>query len=177
MENKSFRELRNHFLLSFCWCASIGILIGLIYRLQLPILQNYILKIIGEHSAAITFHIVSTLSLISMGICVTVAGRTDNVMSRTRYILCYKPVELSLSLAAVFYGLLFGFAIGIIPNENSLKLIITATISFALSAGALLFIVWVSYRGILINSEIHARVIAALVSISGIIILFFDYFR
>jgi hypothetical protein len=167
MENKTFHALRNHFFISLCWCASIGILIGLVYRLQLPKLQNIILKMIGEHSAILTFHTVGTLALISLGICVAVAGRTDSVMSRTRYILCYKPAEVSLTLAAVFFGLLLGFAIGIIPNENSVRLIGAATLSFTLSAGALLFMIWVSFRGVLLKNEIYARIIAVLVSISG----------
>ena len=173
MEEKSFKGICYRFLYSLAWCFTLGVLLGLLHHLGYPLLQDKIEKIIIENSAFESFHLISMFSTLSLGLIVTFVGRTQGEISTLRNIFGYKASEVALALGAVFYGLLFGFSIAVFEWP----LVALASYAFFVTVGIVSCLLWLSFFGNGIKSEMEARIFSALLVLVSVGVAWYEYFR
>jgi hypothetical protein len=125
----------------------------MLYRLDLPILKKEIAEILSENSGPKTFNFIAIISIFSLSFVILFAGRTDTAISKVRNILGYKLAEVALSLAAVFFGLMFGFSLAVFE----LPLLVAAIFAFFITIGAQIFLLWLSFKGNGTDNEVIAK--------------------
>ena len=158
MEERSFKGVTARFGCALAWCFGLGIITGLLYKLPYPDLQNTVKVIVTENSAPKSFHLIAVASVICLGVLIALFGRTEGEISRIRYIIGYKAAEIALTLAAVFYGLLFGFSLAV----WQWPLFAAGFYGFLITVGLLLLLLWLSFALNGIRNEIETRLYRAL---------------
>ncbi|MDD2838424.1 MAG: hypothetical protein PHX59_05660 [Sulfuricurvum sp.] len=173
MEERSFKGITARFGYSLAWCFGLGIITGLLYKLPYPDLQNTMKVIVTENSAPKSFHLIAVASVICLGVLIALFGRTEGEISRFKYLIGYKAAEVALALAAVFYGLLFGFSLAV----WQWPLFAAGFYAFLITAGLLILLLWLSFARNGIRSEIKARLYSMVLVAVSIGVVWFEYFR
>ncbi|NOX26885.1 MAG: hypothetical protein GXP21_01585 [Gammaproteobacteria bacterium] len=173
MEERTFRGILIRFSYAILWCFALGVVLGLLYKLPYHNLQETVKSIVTENSAPKSFHLISVFSIISIGLLIVIAGRTSSQISTFRNIIGYKAAEVALVLAAVFYGLLFGFSCAIFEWP----LLAIGFYAFLVTAGILLVLLWLSFEGNGVDSETLARIYSAILILIAIGVTWYVYFR
>ncbi len=173
MEERTFNGILIRFTYAFLWCLALGIVLGLLYHLPYQDLQETVKSIVTENSAPRSFHLISVFSVISIGLLISISGRTPSRVSTFRNIIGYKAAEVALALAAVFYGLLFGFSLAIFEWP----LLAIGFWAFTVTAVFLLVLLWLSFEGNGPESEIAARIYSAILVLISVGVAWYVYFR
>ncbi|MDR9497770.1 MAG: hypothetical protein RI556_01235 [Hydrogenovibrio sp.] len=173
MQENTFKGILIRFGYSIAWCFVLGILLGLTYNFSNAVIQAEIKDILSENSAPKSFNLISVLSVFSLGFIVTIFGRTKNEISTIRNFVGYKPAEVALALAAVFYGLIVGFSLAV----WELPLVAVGFYAFCVTAGILLVLLWLSFQGNGIKSELKVRGFSAVLVLSSLAVTWYEYFR
>ncbi|MBA6354224.1 hypothetical protein [Colwellia sp. BRX9-1] len=171
MEERTFKGIILRFLSSLGWCLILGAVLGLLYRLEFPLLNKEINSIIGENSAPKTFNFIAVLSIFSLSLVVLVAGRTVSHISVLRSILGYKSAEVALSLAAVFFGLMFGFSLTV----WELPLFAATIFAFIITIGSQICLLWLSFKGNGTNNEALAKLSSLALSLITVAVVYGAY--
>lgn len=173
MEERSLKGIIDRFGCALAWCFGLGIITGLLYKLPYPYLQNTVKAIVTENSAPKSFHLIAVASVICLGVLIALFGRTESQISRFRYIIGYKAAEIALALAAVFYGLLFGFSLAV----WQWPLFAAGFYGFLITAGLLILLLWLSFARNAIRNEIVARLCSTVVVTITIGVVWLEHFR
>ena len=173
MEERTFKGILLRFGAAILWCFVLGVVLGILYKLPFNNLQQLIKVIILENSATKSFNIVSVFSIISLGSIIAISGRSSGMISTFRYTFGYKPVELSLTLAAVFYGLLFGFSLATLEWP----LLAIGFYAFLFTVGVVLLLLWLSFKGNGVRSENSARFHSSILVLIAIGVVWYAYLR
>lgn len=173
MEEQSFKGITVRFGYALTWCFGLGIVTGLLYRLPYAVLQGTLEVIVIENSAPKSFHLIAVASVICLGVLIALFGRTEGEISRFRYIIGYKAAEVALALAAVFYGLLFGFSLAV----WQWPLFAAGFYAFLITAGLLILLLWLSFARNGTRNEIKARLYSTVLVVISIGGVWFEYFR
>lgn len=173
MKERSFNGILLRFGANILWCFVVGLVLGILYELPFNGLKREIMKIITENSSPESFNLISVFSIVGLGVLVTITGRSPDIIPPFRYIVAYKPAELALTLAAVFYGLLFGFSL------ISLKwpLLAIGFYAFLVTVGIMILLLWLSFEGNGVKSENTARLCSAILVLISIGVVWYAYFR
>lgn len=153
VEERTFKGIILRFSYSLAWCLLLGTALGILYRLDLPLLKQEVTDIIGENSGPKTFNLIAVISIFSLSLVIIVAGRTEKNISKIRNVLGYKSAEVALSLAAVFFGLMFGFSLAVFE----LPLFAAAIFAFIFTVGAQILLLWLSFKGNGTDNETMAK--------------------
>ena len=151
----------------------LGLILGLVYHLPYPMIKETVETIIKENSAPKSFNIISVFSIVSLGSFIVFAGRTSGQISAIRNIFGYKPIEIALALAAVFFGLLFGFSIAVFE----LPLLAGGLFAFVLTIGVIFVLLWLSFRSNGPFNELYARIGSGILVLISFGVIWFEYFR
>jgi len=173
MEEQTFRGILIRFFYSFLWCFALGVVLGMLYHLPYENLRKAVMRIVIENSAPESFHLILVFSVTSLGLFVLIRGRTSNEVSTIRNIIGYRAAEIALALAAVFYGLLFGFSIMI----WELPLLALGIWAFGVTVILLLALLWFSFQGNGPRNERLARLYSAILVIISFVVVWYVYFR
>ncbi|MGS0942867.1 hypothetical protein ACVA51_20325 [Pseudomonas luteola] len=173
MEERSFKGITARFGYALAWCFGLGIITGLLYRLPYADLQNTVKVMVTENSSPKSFHLIAVASVICLGVLITLFGRTKSEISPFRYIIGYKPAEVALALAAVFYGLLFGSSLVV----WQWPLFAAGFYAFLITVGLLILLLWLSFARNGTRNEIRARLCSTVLVAISIGVVWFEYFR
>jgi hypothetical protein len=168
----TFKSILGRFASTSLWCAGTGALAGLLYRAGTQSLKTELVAMLGELSSPKTFHAIAVLVALFLGAAIALFGR-QSTPSAIRIFFCYRPADVALSLCAVFVGLLFGFGVGV----NHPPLAWGAIFAFFFSGFLLLVILWLSFPGKAVRTEMHARLGAAIFALSSAAVLWWVYGR
>ena len=153
MEERTFKGILIRFGYVILWCFVLGIVLGLLYKLPYNDLQETVKVIVTENSSPKSFHLLSVFSVISLGLLNVFAGRTSGQITTVRNIMGYIAAEVALTLAAVYYGLLFGFSLAIFEWP----LLERGFYAFFGTAGIFIVLLWLSFKGNGTSDENVAR--------------------
>ena len=173
MEERTFNGILLRFGAAILWCFVLGVVLGLLYKSPFTNLQQVVKTIILENSAPKSFNVISVFSIISLGLLITISGRSSGIISTFRYTVGYKPAELALTLAAVFYGLLFGFSLA----SLEWPLLAIGFYAFLVTVGIMILLLWLSFEGNGVRSENAARFYSAILVLISIGVVWYAYFR
>lgn len=171
LEERTFKGICLRFCHSLAWCGILGFVLGLLYRFDLPLLQNEILGVIRENSAPKSFNLIAVISIFSLSLVIIFAGRTKSSISQWRNIFAYKSAEVALSLAAVFFGLLTGFSISV----RELPLLVATLIVFIFTVVVQLFLLWLSFEGNFTKNELAAKLSSFSLCITTVLVFYCVY--
>lgn len=119
-------------------------------------------SIFYENSAPLTFSLIANYATFMSCIFVLIGGLTERYPSRIRKVMVFYPAEFALNVAAVFVGLMTGYALGV----TSTKLLILAFFVSLYSWISLIIIIWASYKGGLFGEHHYiARVFAVVIAV------------
>ena len=179
---RSFQGIVKRFLEQFAWCIGWGIVLRLAHRFGNAPLRQTVEHIFKEHPAPVSFNAIGTVALTVLGGFVAFGGRTQTPLSAARDFLCYRPAELALSLAAVFFGLSFGLASAHVGAANA-QALLGATPAAMISLAAMgfffpvliLVVLWASFENAAWPDERTARLVAGTISLVGVGVFWYAY--
>jgi hypothetical protein len=182
-QQRTFGGILRRFLEQFAWCLGWGFLLGLVHRFGTPPLRQTVEHILKEHPAPVSFNAIATAAVTVLGLFVALFGRTRSPVSAVRDFLCYRPAELALSLAAVFFGLAFGFTAvhtgdadaRVLFGGSPEAILGFAALAFAMTVVTLLAALWASFDKASWPDERSARLVAAACSVAGASAFWYAY--
>lgn len=174
MADVSPKAISLRFFQAVGWCSLFGLTLGLIYRFGNGSLKGLVVAVLTEHSAPLSFHLLASVVVASLGLAVLLFGRTSSP-TPLRVFLIYRPAEVALALCALFAGLLLGFAVGQPDPASTVKLALAAVLILLFPGGLLVAVVWASFHGRITQNEPLARACGLALVVAAMVVLWWQH--